>query len=40
MIRKIDGEEVTRSGLLPRFLQAGFATDYQGLIDVTPHGKA
>ncbi len=38
VIRKIDGEEVTRSKLLDRFLQAGYATDYQGLIDTLPPG--
>ena len=39
VIKKIDGEEVTRSPLLERFLQAGYATDYQGLIDITPPGR-
>ncbi len=38
VIRKIDGEEVTRSALLERFLDAGYVTDYQGLIDAAPPG--
>ncbi len=40
VIHKIDGEDVKHSQLLPRFLAAGYATDYQGLIDTAPPARA
>ena len=40
VIRKIDGEAVTQSKLLEVFLRAGYATDYQGLVDIKPPGRA
>ena len=40
VIRKIDGDEVKHSNLLPRFLDAGYISDYQGLIDARPPGHA
>ena len=39
VIDKIDGQDVTASALRQRFLEAGFATDYRGLIDVRPPGS-
>ena len=40
VIRKIDGVEVTDSGYLEQFRNAGYATDYRGLIDTRPPGSA
>ena len=40
VIRKVDGVEVTDSPMLPRFLEAGFATDYRGLVDTRLPGAA
>ena len=39
VIQKIDGIEVTESPLLQQFREAGFASDYRGLIDVLPPGS-
>ncbi|MDX1516730.1 MAG: DEAD/DEAH box helicase, partial [Woeseiaceae bacterium] len=38
VIEKIDGVNVADSGLLAQFRNAGYATDYRGLIDVQPPG--
>ncbi|MGR8921518.1 MAG: Lhr family helicase, partial [Gammaproteobacteria bacterium] len=40
VIEKIDGTKVTESPLLEPFRNAGFATDYRGLIDVRPPGAS
>ncbi len=40
VIRKVDGVDVTNSPMLPRFLEAGFATDYRGLVDTRVPGAA
>jgi ATP-dependent Lhr-like helicase len=39
VLRKIDGQDITRSALLQEFLDAGYATDYQGLTDARPPGS-
>ena len=39
VIQKIDGVAVSESPLLPQFREAGFASDYRGLIDVMPPGS-
>ncbi len=40
VIEKIDGRPVAESPLVEQFRQAGFATDYRGLVDVRPPGGA
>ena len=40
VIEKIDGQPVSESPLAARFLAADFASDYRGLVDVRPLGRA
>ncbi|MEM6513817.1 MAG: DEAD/DEAH box helicase [Pseudomonadota bacterium] len=39
VIEKIDGVDVVHSPLLPAFREAGFVSDYRGLIDVEAHAS-
>ena len=39
VIEKIDGVDVIHSPLLPAFREAGFVSDYRGLIDIEAHAS-